>query len=107
MWPAARRDGDGLRAVQRSVEWTHHTQRTLSQNVGVDHGGADVRMPEQFLHRADVASRLKQVRSEAVAERVAGSRLRNARLSDRRPHCPLYDTLVHMMTNDATRRTSR
>lgn len=33
---------------------THH--------VRIDHGGADVGMPQQFLHRADVVPCLQQVR---------------------------------------------
>ncbi len=36
----------------------------------VDHGGGHIRMPQQFLNRADVAARLQQVGGEAVPQNM-------------------------------------
>lgn len=48
------------------------------EDVGVDHGARDVGVAEQFLDGADVVTRFQQVGCEAVAEGVAGGRLRQA-----------------------------
>jgi hypothetical protein len=34
--------------------------------MGVNHGGADIRMAKQFLHGADVGAALEQVRGERM-----------------------------------------
>ena len=44
---------------------------TLAQHMGVDHGRTDILMPQKFLNRADVITRLKQMSGERMAERVA------------------------------------
>ena len=36
------------------------------EDMGVDHGRADIRVPKQLLHRADVVTVLEQVRGEAM-----------------------------------------
>ena len=41
------------------------------EHVRVDHSGGHVGVPQKFLHRADIMVRLQQVRSEAMAERMA------------------------------------
>jgi len=45
--------------------------RPLVEDMGVDLCRADVSVPEEFLHRADVATGLKQVRRERMAQGVA------------------------------------
>jgi hypothetical protein len=44
---------------------------TAIEDVGVDHGGFDVFVSEQFLDGADVVTVLEQVGGEGVAEGVA------------------------------------
>jgi hypothetical protein len=49
------------------IQWTLHLfEGPARHTVGVDHGRPHIRMPEQFLYRADVVICLKQVRSETV-----------------------------------------
>ena len=43
--------------------------------MGVDHGGADVFVPQQFLDGADVVAIFEQMGGEAVAEGMAGDAL--------------------------------
>ena len=38
--------------------------------MGIDHGDTHVRMPEQFLHGADVVTALQQVSGEGMAQHV-------------------------------------
>jgi hypothetical protein len=58
---------------------------------------------EQFLHGPDIAARLKQVGGEAMSERVASRRLRDARLSDGSLHRPLYHAFMNVVADDLTR----
>jgi hypothetical protein len=39
--------------------------------VGVDHDGGDIRVPKQFLNRADVVACFEQMRGKGVAQRMA------------------------------------
>ena len=41
------------------------------QNVGVDHGRANVLVAQQLLHRADIVTSNKQVGGEGMSKRVA------------------------------------
>jgi len=45
--------------------------------MGIDHGGLDVAVPQQFLHRPDVVAVLKQVRRKRVAKGVTADGLGN------------------------------
>jgi len=38
------------------------------QNMGVDHGGGNIRMSQQFLHRAYIVMGLQQMRGKGVAQ---------------------------------------
>ena len=58
--------------LRPSVERAAHAHGTTVEDVGVNHGGADVAVAEELLDRADVVAGLEQVRGEAVAEGVAG-----------------------------------
>src|SRR5881628_1813728 len=42
----------------------------LEVKMGVDLRGRDARMPEHFLHRAQVSGRLEQVRGEGMAQHM-------------------------------------
>ena len=43
--------------------------------MGIDHRGADILVPEQFLDGPDVVTVLKEMGPERMAERMATSRL--------------------------------
>ena len=68
------------------------------QDMGIDHRRAHVRMPQQFLHRADVGARLQQVRGKAVAQDVHGDGFANARLGygflQGTPQSPLIEVIA-------------
>ena len=51
---------------------------TAAQDVGVDHGGADVAVPEELLDRPDVIAVLEQMRSERVPQTVTRRPLGNS-----------------------------
>ena len=54
----------------------------LVQNMGVDHGRADILVAQEFLDCADIVSCLEEMGREAVAERVASGRLDDPRPAD-------------------------
>ena len=74
------------------------------QDVGVDHGGADVGMAEQLLHGADVGAGLQQVGGERMAQRVHGRRLGDAGGAHRRLEVALQALLVEVMAATRQRR---
>ncbi|OGP76140.1 MAG: hypothetical protein A2V86_02280 [Deltaproteobacteria bacterium RBG_16_49_23] len=51
----------------------------MSSNIRmrVNHGGDDIGMPQQFLHRSDVITRLKKVCGKGVAKGMAANLLVN------------------------------
>jgi len=53
-----------------SVEGRFYCQPATLENVGVDHGGFDVFMPEEFLNGSYIVSALEEVGCEGVAEGV-------------------------------------
>ena len=54
------------------VQWTANSSSAFVQNMGINHGGADIFVAQQFLHRSDIISICKQMGGEAVAKRMAG-----------------------------------
>jgi len=71
------------------------------QNMGVDHGGGDIRMPQKLLHRADVVACFEQVGGKGVAQGMATYLLGDTGPQSRAfhglhgvfglPHLPLLD----------------
>ena len=55
-----------------------HLRQMLEIQVGIDLGGADVGMAQQFLDRAQIAARLQQVRREGMAQHMRMHAARNA-----------------------------
>src|SRR5204863_4293552 len=80
--------------------------------MGVDLRGFDARVTHQLLHGADIATGLEQMRGEAMAEGVAGSRLVDARGAYRLLYAPLNRAKHQVMAPPGvsariTRRTHR
>lgn len=67
-----------IRRIQLPIQWTFNGHGTFLHDMGVDHGGADILVPEQLLNGADVVTVFKQVGGKAVAKGVAGDRFGNA-----------------------------
>jgi hypothetical protein len=53
--------------VSEPVERAPHAQPATVQHVRVDHRRADVRVPQQLLHRPDVIAGLQKLRRERVS----------------------------------------
>jgi hypothetical protein len=54
------------------IQWTADAFFTPIQDMGIDHGSRDVRVPEQFLDGADIVAVFQKVGGKRVAEGVAG-----------------------------------
>ena len=57
-------------ATAQAVQRAAHRAAAHAQHVGVDHRGADVGVAQQFLHGADVVTRLQQMGGKRMAQRV-------------------------------------
>ena len=64
--------------LSQSIQRTLHSIGAPLEHMGVDHGGADIGVAEQFLYGADVVACLEQVRGETMAKRVAANFLGDA-----------------------------
>ena len=64
------------------VQWAHDSMATLLQDMGVDHGGTDVRVPQQRLDGANVRTPLQKMSGEAVPERMRTDPLADSCLAD-------------------------
>jgi hypothetical protein len=62
---------DKILFVRLLVEWAAHGFRTTIQDMGIDHGGLHVLMPEQFLHGPNIVAGFQQMRGKRVAERIS------------------------------------
>jgi hypothetical protein len=67
------------------------TPATALQHMRIDHGGADVLVPQEFLHGTDVIAIFQQVRGKTVSERMAATALIETCLAYR----VLYRLLEH------------
>jgi len=63
-----------------SVKRTFNTKNIFPCHMGVDHGGVDVFVTEEFLHCSQVIAVFKQVRGKAVPKGVHCGRLRDTGL---------------------------
>jgi len=57
---------DKILFVRLLVEWAAHGFRTTIQDMGIDHGGLHVLMPEQFLHGPNIVAGFQQMRGKRV-----------------------------------------
>jgi len=72
--------------VNRSlVERTADRQAAAIQNVGIDHGGLDILVAEEFLNGSDIVPGFEQVRGKAMPECVTTRGLGEAGQTHRVP----------------------
>ena len=64
------------------MELSVDVAQPIACDVGIDFGGADVRVTEQFLDDAQVRAVFQQMRGEAVAQHVGRDIASDARASD-------------------------
>jgi len=75
------------RTLYRKAGSVHH--------VGVDHGGGDIRMPQQLLHGADVIMSFEKVGGKRVARGMATDLF-----GDTRPRSPLFHGFLDQVLVD-------
>jgi hypothetical protein len=66
--------------------------------VGVDHGGFDIFMSQEFLHRSDIVPILEQVGGEGMAKGMGGDRFIDFRSAGRSFDRSLKVRFVQMVT---------
>ena len=98
----------GSRVVSRreflkSIKRTLNAATTAVHHVGIDHRRRHILVPKQFLDGADVVSRLKQVRREAVPQYMGTDPLDHPRAARRLGSCALHVLVVPVMATDFTR----
>ena len=79
-------------------------------HMGVDHGGADIVVPERFWDGPDVIAAFEQVGGEGVAKRVAGCAFGGVSLANCAFERLQQERLVHRPApyiNDTSRRMTR
>lgn len=80
------------------IEWTANTATPNFQHMGVDHGSADIGMPQQVLYGTDVIAILQKMRSKTMPEGVWRCRLGNVRTLQCVLEMPLEHLVLHVMT---------
>lgn len=83
--------------VPSIIHGADHTHGPAIEHVGVDLGGGDVLVPQQFLDGADVVALLQQPRGEAVAEGVCLDRFVDVRFGYRQVEVFAQQGVVDVM----------
>src|SRR5580692_10239083 len=88
-----------MRVTRRGsrIERAAHAAGASIEDVGVDHGRADVLVTEELLDRTNVVTALQQVGRERMTQSVRARGLRNPSGADGRTHGPLDHGLVQVV----------
>ena len=87
------------------VERTDDGAAAAVEDVGVDHGRADVAVAEKFLYGPNIVAGFEQVRRERVAQRMRHGGFGDACVADRLTHRALEGLVAQVMAAlDATAR---
>jgi len=84
------------------VQGARNALATLLQDVGVDHGGGHIVVPEPWLNGADVGAALKQVRGEGMTTGMCTDVLRQTGTADGHLDGVVDDAGVHVMATGDT-----
>ena len=82
-----------LQRIQRA----QNTPPALVEYMGVNHGRAHIGMAQQLLHRANVITRLQQMRGKRMAQHMGRDGLIDIGQPSRLPHGALHGFGVHMV----------
>jgi len=66
-----------------NVQRTRNALASLLKDVGVDHSGGNIVVPEQLLNGADISAALQQMGREGVAKSMGADLLRQTRTAHR------------------------
>src|SRR5712671_149913 len=94
---------DTYRSVRLLVEWAANGFRATIQDMGIDHGGLHVLMPEQFLHGPNIVSGFQQMRRKRVAEGMTGDVFVDSGQACGGAHGFLQTTFIQVMATLGTR----
>ena len=71
--------------------------------MGINHGGADIGMAQQFLNGSDIAAAFEQMGRETVSEGMDGHPLGDLGLIRRLSYVLLEIVRVHVVSSDSHR----
>ena len=94
---------DARRQTLQRIQRTFHTNSRLLHHVSIYLGGADVFMPQQILHRANVRSAFQQVRGERMSQHMRRDAFVQTRPARRLPDGVLKRGVQDMMPPQQTR----
>jgi hypothetical protein len=79
------------------IRRTPNPKTTTSHHMRVEHRGPQITVPEQLLNRANISTRVQQMRRKTVAQRMTACALRDPRLIDRTLEPALHCRLAQVM----------
>src|SRR5215210_4741422 len=104
MWATSRSEEPAMagllqlgRFPVQPVQGTDHVAQSTRTDTGVQHGGLQMTVTEQFLDVRQLRTVLQQVSGEAVTKRVGGSRRVQAGFVAEPPHHPLDDSIINRL----------
>lgn len=87
-------------ASSGGVERAADAERPGLEDMGIDHGGADIVVPEEFLDGPDIGAGLEEVGGETVPEGMATGGLEDAGVADRDADGALKGALGGVVASD-------
>ena len=94
--------GQARTSYPEVVQGTWNALPSLLQDVGIDHGGGHVVVPEQWLNGADVGAALPQVGGEGVPKGMGADLLRQTGTANRHLDGLIDDAGVNVMATGDT-----
>ena len=94
--------GQARTSYPEVVQGAWNALPSLLQDVGIDHGGGHVVVPEQWLNGADVGAALPQVGGEGVPKGMGADLLRQTGTANRHLDGLVDDAGVHVMATGDT-----
>ncbi len=86
-----------MRGVRLLVEWAANGFRATIQDMGIDHGGLHILVPEQCLHGPNIIPGFEQVRGKRMAEGMAGDMFINTGQACSGSHRFLQTAFIQVM----------
>jgi hypothetical protein len=87
----------------QAVQWTSSSQAALVQYMSINHGCLHIRMPKQFLNRANVRPRFQKMCGKGVPKSVASHPLAKTQLAHRPANLFLQHRFMKMVPSPSCR----
>ena len=85
------------------IKRTFYAPPALIQHVCINHRSRNIRVAQQFLHRANIVTIAQHMGRETMAQRMRRRGLVDTGMQRRLLDCALQSLLVQMMTSDDAR----